>query len=159
VVYPVVYPALQTILPHRPPMILIDEMVACSEREVTCVVTVREGAPFVADGRVPALISIEYFAQTVAAFFGYRGRDDPAGFTMGMLLGTRELDLRADYFHVGEVLTITGKEQWGAGQLASFVCEVLRGDEVLARAAISVLQGSASDLPTPPNSDRAADGT
>jgi predicted hotdog family 3-hydroxylacyl-ACP dehydratase len=149
----VVYPALQTILPHRPPMILIDEMIACSEREVACVVTVREGAPFVADGRVPALISIEYFAQTVAAFCGYRGRDDPDGFTLGMLLGTRELELRVDWFHVGDVLTITGKEQWGSGQLASFACEVLRGDEVLARAAISVLQGSASDLSSAPASE------
>lgn len=148
-----VYPDLQTILPHRPPMILIDELVACSEREVACVVTVREGAPFVADGRVPALISIEYFAQTVAAFFGWRGRDNPEAFSLGMLLGTRELDLRADYFAVGDVLTITGKEQWGSGQLASFACEVLRGDEVLARAAISVLQGSASDLSSAPGGE------
>lgn len=141
------YPALQTILPHRPPMILIDELIACSEREVTCAVTIRDGAPFVVDGRVPALISIEYFAQTVAAFFGYRGRDDPTRFTMGMLLGTRELELRCDYFAVGDTLTITGVEQWGGGQLASFACEVRRAHEVLARAAISVLQGSAGEPP------------
>ena len=141
------YPALHTILPHRPPMILIDEMTACSEREVTCVVTIREGAPFVVDGRVPALISIEYFAQTVAAFFGYRGRNDPTRFAMGMLLGARELDLRADHVAVGDVLRVAGTLTWSSGELAQFSCELLRGDEVLARAAINVLQAAA---PSPP---------
>lgn len=152
------YPALHTILPHRPPMILIDELLECSERTVTCGVTVRAGAPFVVDGRVPALISVEYFAQTVAAFCGYHGRERPDDFAMGMLLGTRELELRVDYFQVGDALTIAGMEQWGDGRLAQFNCEVRRGDEVLARAAITVLQAgpgapAGPALPTAPDPD------
>ena len=133
------YPALHTILPHRPPMILIDELLEHSEHEVVCGVTVREGEPFVADGRVPALISVEYFAQTVAAFFGYRGREQLEPF-VGVLVGTRELDLRADYFQVGDALRVAGRLTWTDGELAQFVCELRRGDEVLARAAINVLQ-------------------
>jgi predicted hotdog family 3-hydroxylacyl-ACP dehydratase len=145
----VVYPALHTILPHRPPMILIDELLEYSEHEVVCGVTVREGAPFVAGGRVPALISIEYFAQAVAAFFGYRARNSPEQFAMGMLLGARELDLRADYFTVGDVLRIAGTLTWSSGELAQFSCELLRGEEVLARAAINVLQTAAGPGPAP----------
>jgi len=138
----VAYPALHTILPHRPPMILIDELLEHSEYEVVCGVTVRAGEPFVADGRVPALISIEYFAQTVAAFFGYRARDQPEPF-MGVLLGARELDLRVDYFAVGDALRVAGRLTWTGGELAQFACELRRDDEVLARAAINVLQTSA----------------
>lgn len=138
------YPALREILPHRPPMILIDELVHCSEREVVCSVTVRDGAPFVVDGRVPAMISLEYFAQTVAALYGYHARLTAAGFTMGMLLGTRELDLEADYFEVGQTLTVSGHEVWSAGQLAQFRCELRAGEQTLARAAISVLHGAPS---------------
>lgn len=147
------YPALHTILPHRPPMILIDELLEYSEHEVVCGVTVREGAPFVRDGRVPALISIEYFAQSVAAFFGYRGRHNPGLFAMGMLLGARELDLRADYLEVGDVLRVAGTLTWSSGELAQFSCELLRGDEVLARAAINVLQTSAGPGGPAPASD------
>jgi predicted hotdog family 3-hydroxylacyl-ACP dehydratase len=134
----VAYPALGSILPHRPPMILIDELVHCGERDVVCAVTVRRDAPFVADGRVPALVSLEYFAQTVAAFYGYLSRNTDQ-FTMGMLLGTRELELLTDFFHVGDALTVTGHELWSGGQLAQFRCELLRGPERLALASISVL--------------------
>lgn len=118
-------------------MILIDELVHWDEREVVCSVTIRDDAPFVADGRVPALVSIEYFAQTVAAFYGYLARHRQQ-FTMGMLLGTRELELRTDFFHVGDALTITGHELWNdggasaggettsaGGTLAQFRCELL----------------------------------
>lgn len=137
-----VYPALRSLLPHRPPMILIDELLHCGPQAVVCSVTIRDGAPFVADGRVPALISIEYFAQTVAAFYGYISRDREQ-FTMGMLLGTRELELLTDYLHVGDALTVTGQELWNGGNLAQFRCELRRGPELLAHAAISVLHAGA----------------
>lgn len=143
------YPALRELLPHRPPMILIDELVHCTEREVVCRVTVRDGAPFVEDGRVPALVALEYFAQTVAALYGYQARARRAEFDMGMLLGTRALDLGTDYFHVGDTLTISGHEVWSGGQLAQFRCELRRGEDSLARAAISVLHG-------PPPADHGA---
>lgn len=159
-----VYPPLHDLLPHRPPMILIDELVHWDEREVVCSVTIRDDAPFVVDGRVPALVSIEYFAQTVAAFYGYLARHRQQ-FTMGMLLGTRELELRTDFFRVGDALTITGRELWNGGAssaggaspgeassegsapaggtLAQFRCELLRGPELLALASISVMQAGA----------------
>lgn len=137
-----VYPALRSILPHRPPMILIDELVHCDAREVVCAVTVRDGAPFVVDGRVPALVSIEYFAQTVAAYYGYLSRD-AHDFTMGMLLGTRELELLTDYFQVGDQLTVTGHELWNGGQLAQFRCELHRDRQPLTLASISVLHAGA----------------
>jgi predicted hotdog family 3-hydroxylacyl-ACP dehydratase len=136
-----VYPALRDLLPHRPPMILIDELVHCTAAEVVCRVTVRDGDPFVVDGRVPALVSLEYFAQTVAALYGYQNRHRAGGFTVGMLLGTRELTLAADYFDVGDTLTISGAEAYSAPPISQFRCELRRGDDVLARGAISVLSG------------------
>lgn len=136
------YPALETLLPHRPPMILIDELVRCDEREIVCSVVVREGAPFVTEGRVPALISLELFAQTVAALLGYQSRHRSEPARMGLLLGTRELELLVDYLHVGDALTIHGQEEWRAAPLARYRCELRRGDELLAHAAISVAEGA-----------------
>lgn len=143
---PVAYPALREILPHRPPMILIDELLHCGPADVVCGVTVRDGAPFVEAGQISALISLEYFAQTVAALYGYNNRHSEE-FKVGMLLGTRDLELRATHFRVGEAFTVTGQEVWSGGQMAQFRCELLRGGaEVVARAAISVLHGSPADI-------------
>ena len=138
----VAYPALRDLLPHRPPMILIDELVHCEGQEVVCRVTIRDGAPFVEAGRVPALVSLEYFAQTVAAHFAWQSRHRAGGFTVGMLLGTRELTLETDYFHVGDTLTISGAETFTAPPISQFRCD-LRDTQgrVLARGAISVLAG------------------
>lgn len=128
-------------------MILIDELLHCGAAEVVCGVTVRADAPFVADGRVSALIALEYFAQTVAALYGYNNRDSET-FTMGMLLGTRDLELAVEHFRVGDVFTVTGQEVWSGGQMAQFRCELLRGGaEPVARAAISVLHGAPPDEP------------
>ncbi len=140
-----VYPPLQDFLPHRPPMLLIDELVHCDEHAVTCTATVRVGAPFVVDGRVPALLSLELFAQTVAALHAYLHRDRPPNGQHGKLLGTRELELAVDHFHVGDTLTITGHELWHDEQLAQFRCELHRGGERLAAAAISVAHGGGQD--------------
>lgn len=139
-----VYPPLQDFLPHRPPMLLIDELVHCDQHDVTCTVTVRADAPFVVDGRVPALVSLELFAQTVAALHAYLHRDHPGG-NHGKLLGTRELELAVDHFHVGDTLTITGHELWHDEQLAQFRCELHRDGERLAAAAISVAHGGGQD--------------
>lgn len=139
-------PDLRDILPHRPPMILIDDFNYCTDTEVQCTVAIRDGAPFVVDGKVPALVSLEYFAQTVAALFGFRHRHRTGGFELGMLLGTRELTLDADYFHVGDTLTITGVETWCAPPISQYRCELRKHGPsglgvVLARGSISVLAG------------------
>jgi predicted hotdog family 3-hydroxylacyl-ACP dehydratase len=123
----VVYPPLHTFLPHRPPMLLIDELVHCDEHEVVCTVTIRDGAPFVADGRVPALISLEYFAQTVAALLRLPPPHHPGGFTTACCSAPASSSSITDYFHVGDTLTVTGHELWHDEQLAQFRCELLRG--------------------------------
>ncbi len=136
------FPPLTEFLPHRPPMLLIDELVECDEREVVCAVTVRADNPFVVDGRVPAMISIEYFAQSVAALYAWQHRHGPAQ-GLGKLLGTRSLELAVDHFEVGDALTITGREAWRDEALAQFRCELHRGGERLAVASISVSHGPA----------------
>ena len=149
-----VYPPLQDFLPHRPPMLLIDELVHCDEEQVTVTVTVRAGTPFVSDGRVPAMISLEYFAQSVAALYAYLHRAQP-GQGEGKLLGTRELELAVDYFHVGDHLTITGHETWRDEHLAQFRCELHRAGVRLAAASISVSHGG--EPPQPPHQPPSAE--
>lgn len=136
------YPALRDLLPHRPPMILLDELVRCEGPEVVCRVTVRDGTPFVEAGRVPALVSLEYFAQTVAALYAWQNFNKPGAFTVGMVVGARDLSLETDFFDVGDTLTITGVEAFTAPPISQFRCE-LRGahDRVLARGSISVVAG------------------
>ncbi len=137
------YPPLTELMPHRPPMLLLDELVHAPDTEVECAVTVRAGAPFVEDGAISSLVSLEYFAQAVAALYGYVGQGGTGG--VGVLLGARALTLETPRFAVGERLRVRARCTWSDGGIGHFKCALLRGDEPLASAAINVLYSDDPD--------------
>jgi predicted hotdog family 3-hydroxylacyl-ACP dehydratase len=136
------FPPIGELIPHGPPMLLLDRIVAFTpEESVTCEVRIREDATFVEDGGVPAVVGIEYMAQSVAAFAGLTARADGKGVRIGLLLGCRELTLATDSFAIGDTLTVSVRRTWGESDLGSFFCKVQRGDETLATGTLTVYQG------------------
>ncbi len=140
-------PPVAELLPHAPPMILIDEVVEAAEGRIAARVTLRPASPFVEDGRVPAIVAIEYMAQTIGAYAGLRARAAGGAPKIGFLLGTRELALEVDAFAVGDELRIEALHVWGDEQIGSFRCEVLRAGRTLASALVNVYEGS--EVPQP----------
>ena len=144
------YPALVDLMPHRPPMLLLDALTAAGDTSVACAVTVRDGAPFVTDGRASSLLAVEYFAQAVAALFAYKALGSPDPFRGGVLLGVRDLELDVPHLCVGDALDVTCREQWASGPVAHYQCALHRGAERLAAGSITVLQGDPSALELAP---------
>lgn len=140
------FPPLAEILPHRPPMLLLDAMTAIEVQSVTCSATVRAGAPFVAGERASSLLAVEYFAQAVAAMFAYKARGGDAGPFRGLLLGVRDLELDVSYLRVGDELQVHCREQWASGPVAQYQCQLSRGDERLASGAVTVLRGDPAEF-------------
>ncbi|MDC0721932.1 ApeP family dehydratase [Nannocystis bainbridge] len=140
------FPPLDEILPHRPPMLLLDALTAAEAESATCRATVRAGAPFVVGERVSSLIALEYFAQTVAALFAYKARSGAGGPFRGLLLGARDLELAASHLRVGDVLDVHCREQWASGPVAQFHCTLNRGGEQLATGAVTVLRGDPAEF-------------
>jgi len=64
--------SLTKLLPHRPPMLWLRELVSCTETSAVAVAQFEEGDFAVADGRVMESALIECVAQTVAAAQGSR---------------------------------------------------------------------------------------
>ena len=139
------FPAIAEVVPHRPPMLLLDRVVSYDGERVVCELVLTPDSPFSDRGEVPAIVGLEYMAQTIAAGAGLsaRGRGQPA--RMGFLLGCRSLSLAVDSFRVGDHLTIEAHRRWGENDLGSFACKVRRGDEVLVEGTLTVYQG-----PLPP---------
>src|SRR2546423_1284379 len=79
-------PPAADVLPHRPPMILIDELLEAGENALTARVLLRADSPFVQDGRVSSVIAIEYMAQTIAAMAGLRRRSRGEQVSRGYLV-------------------------------------------------------------------------
>jgi predicted hotdog family 3-hydroxylacyl-ACP dehydratase len=141
------FPPVAALVPHKPPMLLLDRVVSYSGDLVRCEVQIRPDSPFLTAAGVPAIVGLEYMAQTVAAFAGLSAHAKGEAPRIGFLLGSRDVRIDADAFAVGDRLTVEARRTFGENDLGSFACEVRRGAEVLLRGNLTVYQGPLPELP------------
>jgi predicted hotdog family 3-hydroxylacyl-ACP dehydratase len=126
------------LLPHRGPMVLIDDLVDAGEGWVTAGVRIAEDCLFFEPGAgMPCWIGIEYMAQTVALYSGLHAKRAGEPIRIGLLLGARRHEAMTDYFPLGSYLEIHAREQWQDGQMGIFDCSV-EGGRCLAKARLNV---------------------
>ena len=135
---PDAFPPLTAFMPHRPPMLLLDRMLACTDGEAICDKTIREDDLFVERGGISALVALELFAQTAAAHFGYLGMKRGGGFASGALLGTRKLELGVHRLAVGDTVEVRVTQVMAMPPAAQYECALLRGGETIASGTINV---------------------
>lgn len=140
------FPPLVELVPHRPPMLLLDALTAVEDTAVAVRATIRAGDPFVDGDRASALLAVELFAQAVAALFAYKSRGGDTPFS-GVLLGARDLELLVPFLHVGDTLDVSCRETWASGPVAQYTCTLHRGPERLAGGSITVLRGDLAEGP------------
>ncbi len=132
---------LDEIVPHRPPMVLIDavETFDASGRRLVARVSIDEDKPFFSNGAVPNWVAIEYMAQTAAALAGCWDRTTRPGSPPrpGLLLGTRRLTLGLDAFEAGRTYFVTAVNEFNDDEAASFSCSI--SDDAGAVVASAVL--------------------
>ena len=133
---------LSTILPHKEPMILIDDIVDYSIKDKwleTCV-TISEDSLFY-DKEIKGIdssIGIEYMAQTIGCYAYYRRElSEPK---VGFLLGTRLYNNALKTFELGKTYYIKVVEVFVA-ELFSFECFIYNDEnEEIASGTINVYQ-------------------
>jgi predicted hotdog family 3-hydroxylacyl-ACP dehydratase len=118
------YPALERLLPQRPPMILIDRMIDATDTGSTSEVTIGPQTLFLEPEGVPAFVGLEYMAQAVAAYGGYRSYLAAEPMAIGLLLGTPQLKTYCQFFECGQTLQIQVTHVWGDKELMQFHCTI-----------------------------------
>ena len=89
---------IDTLVPQRRPMRLIDEIIAITGQTATTVATVAPTWPTVANGAAHVVVLIELVAQTAAAIGGYKALMDPTDgrAKKGMLVGIKRAEFKID---------------------------------------------------------------
>jgi len=139
------FPPITKLLPHRPPMLLIDAVVEGDETHTVATASIGPTSTFVQNGQLPAIVLVEYMAQCVAAFVGLDDLRNGRPVQVGFLLACRTASFEVESVVPGDDLRIEAKLLWMEGGMGRFDCHVERRGETIARANISVLQGA---LPT-----------
>ena len=140
-------PRLFDLIPHRPPMLLINNLLEVNETSSSARVIVDEHAPFFEAGKgVPAWIGLEYMGQTAALIAGHQLQLGKVGPHLGFLLGTRGFKTSHDYFAPGSYNVYCAETALVGDELATFNCSIRttpqNGGEIdcLATASLSVLR-------------------
>jgi predicted hotdog family 3-hydroxylacyl-ACP dehydratase len=133
------YPAIEELIRHRGPMLLIDRLTEASERHAVAEVRISERSSFYRAGKgVPAYVGLEYMAQTVAAYDGALRAVTGEPPAVGFLLGTRRYAADRDYFAEGALLSIRVEMVFSENGMASFDCSISADGVSSVTATLSV---------------------
>ena len=130
---------VKELLPHDPPMVLLDRVMRYDESTLTAEVDISAESMLCGDDGVPGWVGIEYMAQAVAAHAGYKGRLEDKNPRIGYLLGTRAYKCSVPVFPVGETLQVHIESLFVEMGLGAFACHIDMG-ETVATAKINVYQ-------------------
>jgi predicted hotdog family 3-hydroxylacyl-ACP dehydratase len=131
--------ALTELLAHAGDMLLLDRIISFDDCSMVAEVIVRNDGLFGDDHGVPALVGIEYMAQTISAHGGMMDKLAQRPSYLGFLLGTRSYTSNVDSFAIGSVLTITVKKIIQEQGLGVFDCTI-SGPGIFVEAKLNVYQ-------------------
>ena len=135
-------PEITVLIPHRPPLLLLDSVLEDEKDRCVAQTTVDPNAWYAeADGSMPGWCGLELMAQAIAAHSGNRKRLQQKPVKFGYLLGTNDYRCLQPTFPAGAVLTVTVEHCFGEGAgLNAFTCEVQGQGQVLAQAVLKVYE-------------------
>lgn len=133
-------PELARLLPHRGAMCLLDAIESASAETIVCRASSHRSPahPLRVDGRLPALVAIEYAAQAMAAHGGLQAARDAAA-DPGVLVAVRDVRLHAETLdELADDLVIRAERiAAGAGGLV-YAFEVRAGPHCVAEGRATV---------------------
>ena len=137
---------IQKLIPHRSPMILLDEVLSANEEGARCRVKIREESLFFEKGSVPIWIGMEYMAQCVAVFGGHYSLAESQNVGIGFLLGTRKYKAHVESFALGQELIIEAKLNLRDEMLSNFDCKIFCNSNLLVEASLTTYKPNSEML-------------
>jgi predicted hotdog family 3-hydroxylacyl-ACP dehydratase len=115
---------IDRLIPHRPPMRIVEGVVAIDENSIESSCTVRDTWPTAEQGRVRSLMLVELIAQTAAVLQGWKERHEKQVGEGGLLVGIHSAKLAQPSIPVGTRLFCAVRISHGAQSYLAFDGEV-----------------------------------
>lgn len=131
--------ALKDIVPHKPPMLLLDKIVKQHDNVIICETKISEHSIFYDNNinGIYAWVGIEFMAQAIAAYAGILHY--PAEPELGLLLSVRKFVTEKTCFSVGEILTIRAEKEYMHDSVGVFNGAIIIEGEQVASARLNTI--------------------
>lgn len=140
--------AIEQVLPHAHPMILLSRFIEAGTDYAVCEVDISPQSAFYQPefGAVPAYAGIEYMAQTIAAYAGANALQQGEKVKVGFLLGCRKYSPDVSQFKQGSVLRVkASKLVMDESGLSVFDCQISIEGQTVVTANLNVFQPEQSE--------------
>lgn len=122
--------SLQQLLPHRPPMLMITQVIACDQEQIHCTARIQRENPLLVHGLFPALGGIELVAQAAGLLLATReATDGEAG--PGAIAQIKTFQASEQAVPVGSLLDIQADFSGGNAAVAMFQGQVAMQQDIL----------------------------
>ncbi|WP_157958160.1 hypothetical protein [Salinicola sp. CR57] len=99
--------AVEPLIPHARRMCLLTRLIAASDDGATAETWTRHDDLFAETDGIPAWVGVEWLAQTVAAWAGFRASGSTATPAPGLLLGAKRYRARVPVFAFDQRIQVT----------------------------------------------------
>lgn len=132
--------AAKELIPHRSPMLLIDELSTWSEAEMKGTALIKKNNPFLnSSGILDSNGLVEILAQTVAAGNGYHARILGEPIKMGFLVGLSEFEF-FDIVSLGDSLSTEIIQESKVGKFSIVKGNLIRNGRCIASGGIKIFE-------------------
>ena len=133
---------IESLIPHRDRMLLVDEILAMDDRQATTRSVVKPSWPFCIAGAVDPLIAIELVAQTAGIHNGLEWHrkiqaEEPAH---GWLVGVKQAAFHVASIPVGERITTTARNAYVFENLREISGTAFVADVLVAEVTLQVME-------------------
>lgn len=139
---------LDKILPHRAPMVLLDEVLFSSPEKLVAKVNISEKSFGFEKDNVPGWFGVEYMAQAIAAYNGILAMTANAGGKpeIGFLVGVRTYKAHISSFDLGSELEVTVTPNFILDNSGTFNGSISLRGAMVAEALISTYKPDGKTL-------------
>jgi len=132
--------AVETLIPHRDRMALIEEILDADEQSCTTAATVRESWPLFAGGTIDALVLVELVAQTACAGGGWKKLREGKALGGGWLVGLRNVEFYEERVALQTRLITHTVNLYSLDDYHVFEGTVMAGSEMICRMTMQALR-------------------
>ena len=137
-----IFPAITEIVPHQTPVLAVEKLTSWKLGHAQGELTILDSNPFVQNGKLDTVMSLEYMAQCVAACLGMEAFQNGGNVRVGMIVACRQMEILQPELLLGETYAVKADCVRGNNSISHYDAEIRSSDgELVATCTMTLIHG------------------